>query len=183
MKVARRKAQLAGIAGLLIGGCVMLGALASTATSDALVWQAPPRIPVTGGPSAAPVDQAGAGRSWARSAFDGGLRRCPKITPEFLAACETEMEKLAARPEFPAGGYGGPLLITKVVPEQADDGWEARDRLERPRDEVTPAEFEPRPKVAAEDPGFVRTPDNYPAVEAAALTADDISPSTQQPPR
>jgi hypothetical protein len=182
MKTLHRKARLAGIGGLLVGGGAILGALASSATTDALVWQAPPQLPVTEAAAAAPVDQARAGQSWARTAFDGGLRQCPKMNAEFLAACETEMTKLAARPDFPAGSYGGPLLVTRVVAEQPDDGWEAQDRLERPRDEMRPASFEPPTDTAPEEPAFVRTPDNYPAAEEeGALIADDISPSIATP--
>ncbi|MBA2919880.1 hypothetical protein GON01_09255 [Sphingomonas sp. MAH-20] len=173
-----RKARLAGVMGLLVGGGVMLGALASSATRDAWVWRAPPRIPVTDSPDSMAVDQASAGQGWARAAYDGGLRQCPKMNAEFLAACETEMKKLAARPEFAAGSYGGPLLITKMVPEQPDDGWDAQDRLERPREELRPASFELPPDSAPEHPAFTPTPDNYPAAPEAAVTADDISPPT-----
>ena len=173
-----RKARLAGVTGLLIGGGVMLGALASSATTDAWVWRAPPRIPITDSPVSTPVDQASAGQGWARTAYDGGLRQCPKMNAEFLAACEAEMKKLAARPEFAAGSYGGPLLITKVVSEQSDEGWEAQDRLESPREELRPASFELPPDTAPEQPAFTPTPGNYPAVPQAAVIADDISPST-----
>jgi hypothetical protein len=179
MKTPYRKARLAGIGGLLIGGGVILGAFASSITTDARVWRTPPpQFPVTDSAIGTPVDQGSAGRGWARTAFDGGLRVCPKMNAEFLAACEAEMKKLAARPEFPAGSYGGPLLVTKVVPAPPDIGWEAQDRLEEPREELRPADFDPLPEIAPVEPAFERTPDNYPAaVEPATLIADDIAPS------
>jgi hypothetical protein len=78
--------------GLLMGGGAVLGALASSITTDARVWRAPPQIPATDTQAAIPVDQAGAGQGWARTAFDGGLRDCPKMNAEFLAACHAEMK-------------------------------------------------------------------------------------------
>jgi hypothetical protein len=100
------------------------------------------------------------------------------MNAEFLAACETEMNKLVARPEFAAGSYGGPLLITKIVPEQSDDGWEAQDRLERPREEVRQASFEPLPDTVPDEPAYEPTPDNYPAApKEGVLISDDSAPS------
>ena len=100
MKTLQRKGHIAGTVALLVGGGVMLGAFASSVTTDARVWRAPPELPTTDAPLATPVDQAGAGRGWARTAFDGGLRECPKINAEFLAACEAEF---AALPGSKAG--------------------------------------------------------------------------------
>lgn len=180
MKTLQRKAHVAGTVALLVGGGVMLGAFASSVTTDARVWRAPPELPTTDAPLATPVDQAGAGRGWARTAFDGGLRECPKINAEFLAACEAEMTKLAERPAFPAGSYGGPLLITKVVePVRSEDAWEAQDRLETPRPAVQEADYEPLPVPPPDDPPFERTPDNYPAAPPTLVTiADGTAPST-----
>jgi len=168
--VLRGKARLAGMAGLLVGGGVLLGALASSATTDAWVWQPPPQLPVTDAPVSTPVDQARAGEGWARTAFDGGLRECPKMNAEFLAACETEMKKLAARPEFAAGSYRGPLLITKIVSGQSDDGWEAQERLEHPREQFRQAGYAAGPDPVPEEPALEPTPDNYPAA------SEDITP-------
>ncbi|GAO38200.1 hypothetical protein SCH01S_10_00100 [Sphingomonas changbaiensis NBRC 104936] len=160
-----RKASALGMGALIVGGGVVMGMLASSYTSDSLVWHAPaPEIPTTDAPVAPAIDQASAGQGWARTAFDGGLRQCPEMNPEFLAACQTEMKKLVARPAFAAGSYGGPLLITKVEPTPSEDAWAAQDRLERPRPELEPTDFEPLPEPAPE-PAFQRTPDNYPAVE------------------
>jgi hypothetical protein len=170
--------------GLLMGGGAVLGALASSITTDARVWRAPPQIPATDTQAAIPVDQAGAGQGWARTAFDGGLRDCPKMNAEFLAACQAEMKKLAARPAFPAGSYGGPLLITKVEPVRSgnvepDDAWEAQDRLEMPRPVVRDTDYQPLPPPIADNPPFEKTPDNYPAApEPAIMTADGTAPST-----
>jgi hypothetical protein len=162
---------------LLVAGGALMGVLASDLTSDSLVWhRPPPRIPTTEAPVAAAVDQASAGQGWARTAYDGGLRECPKMNPEFLAACETEMKKLAARPDFAPGSYGGPLLITKV--ETDDRAWEAQDRLEIPRPTVDRTDYEPLPDIAPERPAFERTPDNYPAEPAEDVAiADPSAPS------
>lgn len=169
-----RKASALGVGAMLVGSGVCAGMLASSYTSDALVWRAPARVPTVDAPLATAVDQASAGQGWARSAFDGGLRQCPKMNDQFLAACEAEMKKLAARPAFPAGSYGGPLLITKVEPEQPADAWEAQDRLEQPRPEVRPAAFE-TPDTTPQHPAFERTPDNYPAMpDDQAANPDDI---------
>lgn len=174
-----RKASALGMGALIVGGGVMMGALASSYTSDALVSRAPaPEIPTTEAPVTTAIDQASAGQGWARTAFDGGLRQCPKMNPEFLAACETEMKKLVARPAFAAGSYGGPLLITKVEPEPSDDAWEAQDRLERPRPELEPADFEPLPEPVPE-PAFQRTPDNYPSVEKNAAAGEPQGSATK----
>jgi hypothetical protein len=179
MNTLRRKAHIAGTVALLVGGGVMLGAFASSITTDARIWRAPPQLPTTDAPLATPVDQAGAGRGWARTAFDGGLRECPKMNAEFLAACEAEMKKLADRPDFPAGSYGGPLLITKVEPAQSDDSWEAQDRLETPRLAVRETDYAPLPAPSPDEPPFERTPDNYPAAPPTPVTiADGTAPST-----
>jgi len=181
MKTLQRKAPLLGIIALLLGGGVLMGALASSLTTDALVWHQPATIPVTDAPIATPVDQAGAGQGWARTAFDGGLRECPKINAEFLAACEAEMKKLAERPDFSAGSYGGPLLITKVVePDRVDDGWDAQDRLETPPPPPDLADYEALPAPAPTEPPFERTPDNYPAAAPSlpVTIADGTAPPT-----
>jgi hypothetical protein len=185
MKRLRRKANIAGIGGLLVGAGIMLGALASSVTTDALVWTPPPQMPVTDAAPATPVDQASAGKGWARTAFDGGLRQCPKMNAEFLAACQAEMKKLAARPDFPAGSYGGPLLITKLEPVPPanagpdDEAWAAQDRLETPPPAVLEADYRPPPLPVPDEPSFERTPENYPAgPEPAIMTADRTAPST-----
>lgn len=151
-----------GAGALLVGGGVFMGVLASSLTTDALVWQPPSRIPTTEAPVQAAIDQVGAGQAWARTAFDGGLRQCPAMNAEFLAACQVEMKKLAERPAFPAGSYGGPLLITKVEPVRDDRAWEAQDRLETPHAELREADYRPLPEPPPE-PAVEKTPDNYPA--------------------
>lgn len=150
-----------------------MGVLASSLTSDALVWRRPATIPTTDAPITTPVDQASAGRGWARTAFDGGLRDCPKINAEFLAACQTEMSKLSKRPAFPAGSYGGPLLITKYEPDRVDDGWEAQERIETARPAPEDVDYAPPPEPTPVEPPFERTPDNYPAAPQAAVMAAD----------
>lgn len=164
MRSIGRKASWFGAVALLISGGIGVGALASSLTSDALVWRAPARMAMTDAPISAPVDQASAGQAWARSAFDGGLRQCPQMNDDFLAACQEEMKKLAERPAFPAGSYGGPLLITKVETASYDGGWAAQDRLETPRRQPRQAEPAPLPDPVPEEATFERTPDNYPAV-------------------
>lgn len=159
-----RKARAIVTGLLLIGGGAAAGALASRFTSDALVWRAPARFPSTANVALAGVDQAQAGKSWAQKAFDGGLRKCPAINPEFLAACEAEMKALTTRPAFPAGSYGGPLLTARVEAAPRDDrAWQAYDRLETPPEpalrDADYAEDEPPPF----EPAYEPTPDNYPA--------------------
>jgi hypothetical protein len=152
-----------GAGALLVLGGVGAGVLASSLTNDAIVWRAPSRWAVTEPVSPAPVDQAKAGESWARTAFAGGLKRCPPINAAFLAACEAEMKALSSRPAFAAGSYGGPLLITKVepAPEQAFEPYRPADE---PALELASYEGNADPPPTEEP-----TPDNYPATDAPPL--------------
>lgn len=143
---------------LLIFGGVGAGVLASSLTSASLVWQRPSRIPMTEQVIADPVDHGSAGRAWARTAFDGGLRRCPEMNAEFLAACEAEMKALLDKPKLAYGSYGGPLLVTRIEPVPGPEAYR-------------PAEAEPDlPPLGetVEAPAVIEavmepTPDNYPA--------------------
>ena len=152
---------------LTLGGAAA-GAAWSQFTTDALVWRpVPSQVPMTDAPVAAPVDQVQAGQSWARSAFDGGLRKCPAVNAEFLAACESEMKALAARPALPLGSYGGPLLVTKVEPV-ARDPEIASYRPEQPafdnvRDEPDTPGYEDEEDGPAFGTPLEATPDDYPA--------------------
>jgi hypothetical protein len=99
----------------IIAAGLIAGAFASRITTESIVWQRPSEFPrVEGSAQRESVDQASAGRSWAQSAFNGGLKRCPEMNVEFLAACQAEMKALLARPTIQHGGYGGPLLVTKM---------------------------------------------------------------------
>lgn len=165
MNTVDRKARAIAMALLLLGGGVAMGALAARLTTDSLVWRAPPRFAATGEAAVIEVDHAQAGKSWARKAFDGGLRQCPNMNPEFLAACQAEMKALAARPALPAGSYGGPLLVTRLEPSRDDRAWAGYDRPEAPppprlRDADYDLEDEP---IFPPEPVYEPTPDNYPA--------------------
>lgn len=165
---------------MLILGGIGTGVVASSFTSDAVVWQAPlSRWTVPEQVEAQPIDQAKAGESWARTAFSGGLKTCPAINAAFLAACEAEMKLLAERPAFAAGSYGGPLLITKVepIPVPEIEEYEPEPPLELASYEETfastPAEAGAQESQAPElnpalrpSPGYALaapTPANYPA--------------------
>jgi hypothetical protein len=158
MRMVRRKAPWIGAVAVLTLGGVGAGVLASSLTSDAIVWSAPSRWAVTEQVAPEPIDQGKAGESWARTAFSGGLKRCPPINPAFLAACEAEMKLLAARPAFPAGSYGGPLLITKIEPV--------------PVPEIDEYEPEPPLELASYEEEFGRTPAKAGAQESQAPELD-----------
>lgn len=158
MNMVDRKARAVLIAMLLGCGGVAMGAFASNMTTDSLAWRAPSREAATAAPVASAIDQASAGQAWARSAFDGGLRRCPPMNDAFLAACEAEMKQLAERPAFSAGSYGGPPVAAEDGPV-AHDGWDAQDRLERPR----LASYASQPEAAPDEPAVEGAPDDYPA--------------------
>jgi hypothetical protein len=162
MKRVARKGPLIGATLLLAAAGAGIGALASSVTSATIAWRAPARFAMTEPINHEPVDQSEAGRSWARVAFDGGLRRCPEMNASFLAACEAEMKALQERPAFAAGSYGGPLLITEVEPvaEPQDEGYRPR-REPVPEIEVASLEEVPAPTL---EPDEV-TPANYPALE------------------
>lgn len=148
-------AERLAVATLLACGGAALGMLASTMTSSAVSWRAPERFgDVEPQAVAVTVDQFSAGRGWARTAFDGGLRRCPSMNADFLAACEAEMKALEARPKFAAGSYGGPLLVTTYTPPE-------------PAVETT-AQSEPIPAAEPAVPASIQaafepTPENYPS--------------------
>jgi hypothetical protein len=143
---------------MLLGGGVGAGVVASSVTSTSLRWQPPSSIPMTERALSEPVDQGNAGRSWARTAFEGGLRRCPEMNAEFLAACAAEMKALMEKPKFADGSYGGPLLVTKVAPAAAVEPY----RPETPDYDVPPAP-EPAGEPAMIDAPTEPTPANYPA--------------------
>ena len=156
MKMVRRKGPILGAVALLTLAGVGLGAVATSVTRASLKWQAPSRFAYTEQVAPEPIDHGEAGRSWARTAYDGGLRRCPEINPSFVAACQAEMKALAARPDFVPGSYGGPLLVTKYEPVTLPEPYRA---------------YEPEPMpVTAPEPGAVDepTPDNYPAASPSA---------------
>ncbi|HEV2569061.1 hypothetical protein [Sphingomonas sp.] len=156
-----RKAALAFKALMLISGGVGAGVLASSITTSTVKWQRPSRIPMVEQVVSDPVDQGSAGRAWARTAFDGGLRRCPEMNAEFLAACQLEMKLLLERPKLAYGSYGGPLLITKYEPVPDIEPYRSAEPDKLPLEEPV----DPVPVVeVAEQP----TPVNYPAAEAAA---------------
>lgn len=169
MRSLRRKTSWLALGALLICGGIGLGAIASSLTTSSIVWRPPPRLALAAEPlGPTPVDQAGAGQAWARTAFDSGLRQCPKMNSEFLAACEAEMAALASRPALPSGSYGGPLLITKVeasVPEPEYDSYEPEPPELTQADEY-PWDGDRMAEVSARVAEFIpsgRTPDNYPA--------------------
>lgn len=153
-----RKASWGAMLLMLLAGGVGTGVLTSSLTSASLKWQPPSSIPTTERLVVEEIDQGNAGRSWARTAFEGGLRRCPEMNAEFLAACAAEMKALTERPKFTEGTYGGPLLITKVVPAPAVETY-------RPKtpDYELPAIEEPVDQPAMLDAPAEPTPVNYPA--------------------
>jgi hypothetical protein len=163
MERLHRKGSLAFKALMLIFGGVGAGVLASSVTTSSLVWQRPSSIPMTEQVVSDPVDQGSAGRNWARTAFDGGLRRCPEMNAEFLAACQAEMKALLERPKLNLGSYGGPLLITKVEPVPEIEPY----RPEPIGYDTLPLEeaVDPMPPV---EPLEQPTPINYPAQEVPA---------------
>ncbi|MBS0502926.1 MAG: hypothetical protein JSS55_03805 [Proteobacteria bacterium] len=128
MRDARRTTTILAATALLIGGGAGLGAIASSLTSASIKAQPVPRAEPAQTAIVSDVDQESAGKSWARTAFDGGLRQCPAMNAEFLTACQAEMKALAARPGFVPGSYRGRLLVTKVVqPEPEPDTTEYRE--------------------------------------------------------
>lgn len=160
MRPVRRKGPI--VVGALFLGLagIGLGMAASSVTSASVTWRPPARFAATESMPAEPVDQGEAGRSWARVAYDGGLRRCPEMNADFVAACQAEMKALAERPAMIPGSYGGPLLITKVEPTPEPP-------VETYRPEPLP---EPALVSAAYETGASAlppmpepTPDNYPA--------------------
>lgn len=164
MKTVRRKGPLLVLGMLLVGSGIGMGALASSLTSSAVVWRAPPAIPVTAEPVQTAPDHAGAGRAWARSAFNGGLRECPKMNPEFLAACQAEMKALAERPDFAAGSYGGPLRVTEIEDAVPPPDFEPYipEEPDLP-DPALQADYDLDPPSPAIAPPLAPTPPNYPA--------------------
>ena len=160
--------MLAKTAMLIFGG-VGAGVLASSLTSSAIAWRAPSRIPMVEQVVADPIDQGSAGRNWARTAFDGGLRRCPEMNAQFFAACQAEMKALMERPKLAYGSYGGPLLITKIEPAPEMEPY----RPEPVAYDVSLPEDAPAPSPAIEAVDQP-TPVNYPAeeVSGAALSID-----------
>ena len=114
MRNARQTSAVAAAIALMIGGGAALGAIASSFTSANIKPIVQSQTPMTQTEMVADVDQENAAKNWARTAFDGGLRQCPAMNAEFLAACQAEMKALAARPAFAPVSHGGPLLLTKV---------------------------------------------------------------------
>ena len=158
MERLHRKGPLAFKALMLVFGGVGAGVVASSLTTSSLAWQRPSRIPMTGQVLDEPIDQGNAGRNWARTAFDGGLRRCPEMNAEFLAACQAEMKVLLERPKLAYGSYGGPLLITKVEPSSRVEPYRPAEPDFEPPEMEEPLEPLPVIQAAAEP-----TPETYPA--------------------
>lgn len=158
MNGVRRKGSLLVTGLLLMGGGIGVGALASSLTSASIAWRPPSRFAMTEPALPTPVDQAGAGRSWARSAFVGGLRRCPEMNAAFLAACEAEMKALIERPALLHGSYGGPLLVTKFEPAQ-----KPRIEPDRPTEPEMDLPLIEGPAVEPIEAEAEPTPANYPA--------------------
>lgn len=145
---------------------VGLGALLTSLTGASLKWQPPSRFHTTEQVAAEPIDHGEAGRNWARTAYDGGLRRCPEMNPSFVAACQAEMKALAARPNFLPGSYGGPLLVTTIEPVTLPEAYRAY-------------EPEPMPLVAPEtvvESVEEATPDNYPSAPQPPAAIPDAKP-------
>lgn len=147
---------------LLACGGAGIGMAWSSMTSSAVVWQRPAQFAELGPAPHQGVDQFAAGRSWAQAAYDGGLRRCPEMNADFVAACEAEMKALAARPDFAPGSYGGPLLVTTYEPP-APTVPEEHVSLAALESDAEPAPTEPEPTIVPT--AFEATPDNYPAAE------------------
>jgi hypothetical protein len=160
MKMVRRKGPIVAAVALLTLTGVGLGAMATSVTRASLKWQPPTRFAYTERVAPEPVDHSEAGRSWARAAYDGGLRRCPQMNASFVAACQAEMKALAARPGFVPGSYGGPLLVTKVEPVTLPEPYRAYEPEAMPL-------IAPEPELVEE-----RTPDNYPAVPTPVIASE-----------
>ncbi len=143
---------------MLILGGIGAGVLASSLTTSSIAWQRPSRIPMVEQAVSDAVDQGSAGRTWARTAFDGGLRRCPEMNAEFLAACQSEMKALLEKPKLAYGSYGGPLLITKVEPLPRLEPY----RPAEPDYDLPPLE-EPADPLPVIEAAAEATPENYPA--------------------
>lgn len=160
MRDLERKSQKIAAGMLLVCAGVGGGVLASSLTTDSIQWRPAARFVFPETAPAVPTDQAGAGRSWAQTAFSGGLRRCPALNPAFLKGCEAEMKALQERPALPTGSYGGPLLITKVEPATPEPDFEPY------QPDLLPAEPAWRDTrfAPALDVSDQRTPDNYPAM-------------------
>jgi hypothetical protein len=124
---------MVAMAMLLVSAGTAAGMLGSSLTSNAIVYRRPALYMTTEPqPLLAAVDHVSAGQSWARSAFPGGLRRCPAMNETFLVACEAEMKALSERPQFPDGSLGGPLQVTKIepVPPPAETAPETLDETQ-----------------------------------------------------
>lgn len=158
-----RHADKAGMALLLACGGAGLGMAWSGLTSSAVVWQRPARFADAGQPPAETVDQFAAGRGWAQAAFDGGLRRCPEMNADFVAACEAEMKALRARPAFAAGSFGGPLLVTTYTPPDPVIEDAPASSLDEIEQDVERSIADPAPEPDILPAAFQPTPENYPA--------------------
>ncbi len=165
MGKARSKLPLLATGAMLVCAGAGFGVLASSLTSNSIAWRPPARFHIVESrPDLARVDQAAAGQAWARSAFWGGLRRCPALNDAFVTACEAEIKALAERPDF-AGSYSAPLLVTTIE----HVGMEPYRPAEP---DVQDASYVPV-KIVRE-----RTPDNYPAAPATEpVTASESAPS------
>jgi hypothetical protein len=157
---ARTTSMMFAAIALLIGGGAGLGAVVSSFTSASIKPLAQTRAPMTQTAMIGSIDQESAAKNWARTAFDGGLRQCPAMNPEFFAACEAEMKALAARPGFVPGSYGGPLLVTKIVEPKAETVSEEQEQVRPAYREASynpPLEDEPAGPDEQDDP-----PDSQP---------------------
>lgn len=172
MNRLHRKGPIVAKVSLLLLGGVGAGVFASSLTTSSIAWRPTSRVPMVEQAVADPVDQGSAGRNWARTAFDGGLRRCPEMNAEFLAACQAEMKLLLEKPKLAYGSYGGPLLITKYEGPPIDTYRPAEENFDLP-----PSEEAVEPEVAQSV--LEPTPVNYPALEPTVPAA--VSPSGTAP--
>jgi hypothetical protein len=156
-----------GFAALTMLACcgAGIGMAWSSMTQSAVVWHRPAQIAEPMTEPGQGIDQFAAGRSWAQAAYDGGLRRCPEMNADFVAACQAEMKALAARPDFAPGSYGGPLLVTSYTPPVDEALVDVAEPL--PAAEPAPAIERPEPTVIPA--AMEATPDNYPAAPAEPL--------------
>lgn len=162
MAKTRSTARRLAIGSMLVSGGALLGVGASAFTSSAIRWQSPARFYSASASEPLPregVDQAASGEAWARSAFWSGLTRCPKMNPQFLAACEAEMAALESRPDF-AEVHDEPAHIPNIEeaaypdelyfePELLDAGLE-QPLIDAEKDDPTSA-----PAIALPPPLFV----------------------------
>lgn len=167
MDINRRKGAWLAIGAMLVCAGAGIGALVSSLTTQSVVWRAPPLSPATTGTASVAVDQVQAGRAWARSAFDGGLRQCPEMNAEFLAACQAEMTALAERPVPPPDHYDDQPQVAAIEPLLPEDDPRSYDPEPLPAYARQDVAVRPAPPV---EQGYDRGPVNYPAAERPEWT-------------